>query len=263
MAPPLKKRKVLAGEGGDDGDLDSVDSSPTSVTQVHASLNNAHPLLDVEMSDQKRHSPPLPPPRKYVQFKRDRVSGKIREEFIESNFFAQEDMCALWSTKSELADTTQAATQVINEIKTRNPAYVQEVVRIFQECSRETNLQRIVSSHLPILLNPPSLELRGLERQVHQMLSKYRALHRHNVLEVQKNKLPTQSSDEIIRHQRILRSTSMNTSRVSRALAIVWAHGDAMQVAHMVREELASIPRDAASSDDSRKPSPVRRESTE
>jgi hypothetical protein len=212
--------------------------------KLHAALDHAPPIDLVEGGDRKRRrlaqNPVVGKKGKAVRFDRDPLNGKIRKEIIASNL-TQGDLDIIWSSRSEIRQTFRECDKALKDAKSENGAYVKEIILLFQECSKESNIPKLVSTHESILLNPPREDLRGLERQMHKMLSQYRTFHVKSLLKAQK-KLTKSEAD-----RRMLRSMSMSTSRVSRAWAIVLAHGDMLQVSKMIRQELASSARPASS----------------
>jgi hypothetical protein len=232
--------------GNDTGDADSVSSSPQSVMKIHSALDRTIPIKIVEGKDRKRQRVAQSPVARKkgkasVSFHRDPVNGKIRKDIIASNL-TQEDLDILWYSRSEIRQRFHECDTTLKDAKRHCDAYVKEIILLFQQCSKESNIPKLVSTHASILLNPPREDLRGLERQMHKMLSQYRTFHVKSILKVQK-KLMTKSEAQ----PSMLRSTSISTSRVSRAWAIVLAHGDTLQVAKMIRQELGSSARLASS----------------
>jgi hypothetical protein len=228
-------------------DDESVNSSPPSVMKFHTVLDNA-PTMNFEEGRNKTkrqrlsQSPLGKKKGKTVRFDRDPGTGKIIKWIIASNI-SQKDIKPLWFSRSEIRQMSREAHQILIDVNDGNNEYASETIRLFQECSRkESNIpkliSKLISSDESALLDPPRDDLRGLERQMHTMLSTFRTFHVRSLLKIQK-KLNKLTKAEV--HQRLLRSTSMNTSRVSRTWAIVLAHVDSMQVTKIIREELRLI----------------------
>jgi hypothetical protein len=168
---------------------------------------------------------------KRVRFDRDPVTKKIRNER------SKEDLKSLWSSRCELEKNRTEAGEALRNVSIGSKHYTKGVIRLFQECSsKQSNISKLLSSCESTLLNPPREDLRGLERQMHKGISQYRTFHVRTLLKQQQTL--TKKSET---HQRMLRSISLNTSRVSRVWAIVLAHGDSIQVVNMVREEIGSF----------------------
>jgi hypothetical protein len=220
--------------------IESIKASQQSVMQVHIVLDNARNVNFAEGRETKRQRlslSPLGKEGKTVRFDVDPVTGKIRKRLIASNI-SQEDIKPLWFSRSEIQQILREANQILINVKVGNNGYASETIRLFQECSKESNIPKLIASNESALLSPPRDDLRGLERRMHTILSQFRTFHVRSLLKTQK-KLKKLTKSEL--HQRLLRSTSKHTSRVSRAWAIVLAHGDSMQVIKIIREELRQI----------------------
>jgi hypothetical protein len=219
-------------------ETNSVNSSPTSVLQeAHSSLRHGSPpfpIVERRGLKRRRSCPSTNPQTKKVRFDGHPENGRMQKRFIESNV-AQDHIPTLWTPRSELRQTYRQATEAVREIRQRKDPYVQQIVCLFQACSKpSTNLPQLVYDHMTTLENPPREDLRGLERNLHSMLNEYRAFHVKRLLKMQKE-LPSKQPET---HTRLLRIVSKNTSRVSRAWALVLANGDLIQVSKIVREEL-------------------------
>lgn len=239
QAPPTPARQQ-------DGSVSSESVSPTSVMAINSAVLDNAPPMDLKSKARgtkrpRKDSPPSSDAKrpsasgskgKKVRFDRDSANGKIRKEAI-SSITNQCDVNDLWSSRAELRETFRECDLTLKEVKKDNGSYVQEIIRLFSECSNQKcNVPKLIKTHQSILLNPPREDLRGLERQMHKMLSQYRTFHVKSILKVQKK---LTKSEE---HRRMLRSMSMRTSRVSRAWSIILAHGDNMQVHKMIKQEL-------------------------
>jgi hypothetical protein len=211
-----------------------VNSSPTSVLQVHPSLKHSAPpfaIIDRRAIKRLRFSQPQ---TKKVRFDINMENGRVRERFIESTV-AQGHLPTLWMPRSEFRKTCRHATHALRETRQHQDQYVQQIVRLFQACSKPSpNLLQLVCDHKTTLDHPPREDLRGLERNLHSMLTQYPVFHVKRFLKIQKE-LPSKQPET---RTRLLRIVSINTSRVSRAWALILANGDLIQAAKIVREEL-------------------------
>ena len=124
---------------------------------------------------------------------------------------------------------------------------------LYQESTDRTNTQRAASAILQGLTarellaalttssNDTQSDARGLEPFLHPCIKQSRAAHVLGVLMIQRalqNNQETSSSLDSDTMQQVLRTRSLQTSRASRVLARLLAHGDSMQVTRLLRQEL-------------------------
>jgi hypothetical protein len=164
---------------------------------------------------------------KRVTFCQGPSQGSIREDFIESSFKLEEDAKPLWWSRDEIRQILRQNVQVLDELKDEDPSYMQGVTKLFQECSKGST-----SANCNILLNAPRDDIRGLERQMHKMISQHRASHVRSIVKIQRHVRRKEIGE------RLLRRLSAKSSRASRVMAQVMAHYDSMQLASMIRQEL-------------------------
>jgi hypothetical protein len=164
-----------------------------------------------------------------------------------------------WYSKTEL-DTFKklAHTSVLKFHKTKNANQVKEsFCNLLAECAppspskrrREDlgvlpkNAQKDAQQVLRAL---ESSDMRGLEAFAHRAVQQHRHWHVRNIVAVQaaaesNSKLSSTSASSTTLdspQERLLRSVSMRSSRASKIIARLLGHGDSIQVASMIQEEL-------------------------
>jgi hypothetical protein len=172
--------------------------------------------------------------RKKVGFCLDPANGDIRKELVDSTW-TLETITPLWWSRDEIRQMVRRNQQALDKLKDDNQSYIQSIVGLFQQCAAKSNAQDLVDANHKFLLNPPREDIRGLERRMHKMLSRYRAFHVRGLLKIQRDVIEKDLRESS------LRSLSTKTSRVSRVMAQMLAFGDAIQVASMIRQELTMV----------------------
>jgi hypothetical protein len=156
---------------------------------------------------------------------------------IHSNL-TEELVQELWFSRQEIQDFHGEAKQQANDFREEHSELVQELCTLVQTCSTK-------GSSLPALFRSPSAQqiikalpgttVRGLEGRLHVIFGRSRVLHRQGLLALQKHCPQSHDADYL---EQLLRSRSLDTSRASRALARLLAHGDYLHIVDVLRQEL-------------------------
>ncbi len=168
-------------------------------------------------------------PQHQVRFS-DQVS------IINSNL-SEELVQELWFSRQEIQDFHKEAKQQAKDFREQHSELVQELGTLVRTCANESSLQALFRSPSAqqIMKSLPGTTVRGLEGRLHVNVGRNRVLHRQGLLALQKH-CPKNHDAEFL--EQLLRSRSLYTSRASRALARLLAHGDYLHMADSIRQEL-------------------------
>jgi hypothetical protein len=173
----------------------------------------------------------LTKPRKRVYFSRSPVPEIASEA-------TREEVANSWLTKAETSQIALEAKRDAQSFRQRSPESCDAFLALFQECSKKLiskkNLCVAKCAQTILHFETP---IRGLERRMHSEMRTYRVFHVQSLLKIQE-KCSFMSTTNKKSQPEILRYRSLQTSQGSRALARLLGHGDAIQVANAVREEL-------------------------
>jgi hypothetical protein len=155
------------------------------------------------------------------------INSNLTEELVQE----------LWFSRQEIQYFHKEAKQQAKAFREQHTELVQEFGTLVRTCTKESSLQALFRSPSAqqIIKSLPGTTVRGLEGQLHASVGQYRVLHRQSVLAIQK-RCPKNHDAEFLEH--LLRSRSLYTSRASRALARLLAHGDYEHMAAIIRQEL-------------------------
>jgi hypothetical protein len=159
--------------------------------------------------------------------------NQIKTEQIESQLsLTPEERQNMWWTKKENSRIYEKTKALIIHFRTEQTDYLTDFNQMFKECagasSKRLRDYGFVDLH-------GRREARGLERQIHAILPKYRNKFVEYVLEVQA-KIPKEVEPEV--KSRMLCAKSLQLSRPSRALARINAYHDLNEVLKMIKDEL-------------------------
>ena len=196
-------------------------SSPTSVIQTNNWENKQILLEFPDLISQSR--------------KRVRFSSKPAQEIASEATI--EEVASLWLTKAETYQIALEAKRAVKSFqKHSNPEACDAVLELFQECSRPKTNSLYVSENAQTILYSET-PVRGLERLMNSELKKARVYHVQSLLKIQGKCNSSSACDQSCRLE-ILRYRSLQTSKGSRALARIFAHGDELQVVSAMQFEL-------------------------
>jgi hypothetical protein len=197
-------------------------SPPTSVVQEASRQWDCIPEVpDIFLCPHHQHQ---------VRFS-DQVS------ILNSNLTEEELLQDLWFSIQEIQDFRKEAKQQAKDFREQHSELVQELGTLARTCSKESSLQALFCSPSAqqIMKSLPGSTVRGLEGRLHVNVGRYRDLHRQGLLSLQK-RCPKNHDPGVL--EQLLRSRSLYTSRASRALARLLAHGDYLHMADSIRREL-------------------------
>jgi hypothetical protein len=169
-------------------------------------------------------------PQHQVRFS-DQVS------IINSNLTEEELLQELWFSGQEIQDFRKEAKQQAKDFREQNSELVQELGTLARICTKESSLEALFRSPSAqqVMKSLPGSTVRGLEGRLHVIVVRNRILHRQGLLALQKH-CPKNHDAEFL--EQLLRSRSLYTSRASRALARLLAHGDYLHMAAIIQQEL-------------------------
>jgi len=150
----------------------------------------------------------------------------------------------IWWAKDEIKAFQKNARDQARQFRDSQMGYATDLGTFFQECKNTKSLQACVNSSTAKRLkrfqgttsSPGSTPVRGLEGTLNATVSQSRVYHIRSLLAIQKA-CPSRVSESL---SELLRCRSRQTSRASRALALLLAQRDYINMLDMVREELAS-----------------------
>jgi hypothetical protein len=151
--------------------------------------------------------------------------------------FAKELVHELWFSRQEIQEFHKEAKQQAKDFREQHSELVQELGTLVRTCTKESSLQALFRSPSAqqIMKSLPGTTVRGLEGHLHGIVGRYRVLHRQGLLTIQK-RCPKKYDADFL--EQLLRSRSLYTSRASRALARLLAHGDYQHIAAITQQEL-------------------------
>jgi hypothetical protein len=155
------------------------------------------------------------------------INSNLTEELVQE----------LWFSRQEIQDFHKEAKQQAKDFREQHSELVQELVSLVRTFTKETSLQALFCSPRAqqIMKSLPGATARGLERHLNVIFGRYRVLHRKGLLAIQKRCPPMHDAAFL---EQLLRSRSLYTSRASRALARLLAHGDSLHLAASIWQEL-------------------------
>jgi hypothetical protein len=156
---------------------------------------------------------------------------------IINSHLTEELVQALWFSRQEIQDFHIEAKQQAKDFREQHSELAEELGTLVRTCTKESNLPALFDSPSAqqIMKSLPGTTVRGLEGHLHVIVGRYRALHRQGLLVIQK-RCPKKHDAAFL--EQLLRSQSLYTSRASRVLARLLAHGDYLHMAAMIRHEL-------------------------
>jgi hypothetical protein len=144
----------------------------------------------------------------------------------------------LWWSRSEIRKFQKQAKIDAKDFRESNDTFVYDLEELFRASKSETSLQSLMRCPCARrIMEYPEYDMRGLERSLHSIVGQYRFFHCRSLLAIQKA-CPIEDSEYL---GQLLRSRSIESSRASRVLARLLAHGDYLQTAEMIRQELDSL----------------------
>jgi hypothetical protein len=163
-----------------------------------------------------------------------RFSGQIS---IRNSNLTEELVQELWFTRQEIQDFHKEAKQQAKEYREQHSELVQDLDTLVRSFTKEPSLQALFNSPSAqqIMKSLPGTTVRGLERYLHVNIGRYRVRHGRGLLAIQK-RCPKKHDAALL--EQLIRSRSLCTSRASRALARLLAHGDFLYLAAIIRQEL-------------------------
>jgi hypothetical protein len=155
------------------------------------------------------------------------INSNLTEELVQE----------LWFSSKEIQDFQKEAKQQAKDFREQHSDLVQELGTLVRACAKESSLQTLLRSPSAqqIMKSLPGTTVRGLEGHLHAIVGRHRVLHLQGLLAIQK-RCPKKYDVEFL--EQLLRSISLRTSRASRTLAILLAHGDYLYMATIIRQEL-------------------------
>jgi hypothetical protein len=159
-----------------------------------------------------------------------------------NDYLTEELLQELWFSRQEIQDFHKEAKQQAKDFREQHSQLAQELGTLARRCTQEessSSLQAIFRSPRAqqIMKCVPGTTVRGLEGHLHVIVGRNRVLHRQGLLALQ-NCCPTKHQHDTELLEQLLQSRSLTTSRASRALARLLAHGDYLHMADMIRQEL-------------------------
>jgi hypothetical protein len=166
----------------------------------------------------------------------NQVSFSDQVNIINSNW-TEELAQELWFSRQEIKDFHKEAKQQAKDFREQNSELVQELGTLVRACTKESSLQALFRSPSAqqIMKALPGTTVRGLEGHLHAIVGRCRVLHRQGVLAIQERCLKEHDAEGL---EQLLRSRSRYTSRASRTLARLLAHGDYEHMATIILQEL-------------------------
>jgi hypothetical protein len=244
----------------------------TTSTEYCASLPNT-PLAQDAVGQCRDDDPPHAPKRKFVDQKarhrliepHKQVSFSPDMEEIIALPTAHHDHCTdtyplwnmelvvdprhsvqqRWYSRAELDTFKKLAHTSVLKFHKTNAIQVKAFCSLLVECSSSSSsssrLLVVPDNAQKVLRELESSDMRGLEAYVHRAFRERRHWHVKSLVAAQtasKSQKLLSSTTTRDSRERLLRSVSMRSSRASKIIARLLGHGDAVQVASMVREEL-------------------------
>jgi hypothetical protein len=176
------------------------------------------------------------------------LDGKVRKVAQKSVHFSsnasqeiasdasEEEATETWLTRSEYKQIHTRAKGDIKNFRQYSHESYDAFLALFQECSQEPNFRKLLDTKSAQTVIRYKTPVRGFENRMHSVVVRYRAFHVQGLLAIQEHCRYVSTPSEI--REDMLRSRSLHTSRASRSLARILAHGDAMQVANTLQEDL-------------------------
>jgi diadenosine tetraphosphate (Ap4A) HIT family hydrolase len=166
------------------------------------------------------------------------INSNLTEELVQE----------LWFSRQEIQDFHKEAKQQAKNFREQHSELVQEFATLVRTCTKESSLKALFRSSRAqqIMKSLPGTTVRGLEGHLHVIVRRHRVLHRQGVLAIQK-RCPKKHDAEFL--EQLLRSISLYTSRASRSLARLLAHGDSLHMTAIFRQELRESNEDIVSVD--------------
>jgi hypothetical protein len=155
------------------------------------------------------------------------INSNLTEELVQE----------LWFSRQEIQDFHKEAKQQAKDFREQHSELVEELATLVRTCTKEPSRRALLRSPCAqqIMKSLPGSTARGLEGHLHVIVGRYRVLHRQGLLTVQM-RCPQNHDAEFL--EQLLRSQSLYTSRASRALARLLAHGDYEHMVATIRQEL-------------------------
>jgi hypothetical protein len=151
----------------------------------------------------------------------------------------------LWFSRQEIQGFHKEAKQQAKDFRGKHSELVQELGTLVRTFTKVSSLSPQALFRSPgaeqIMKSWPDTTARGLEGHLHAIFGRYRVLHRQGLLRIQKC-CPKKHDATFL--EQLLRSRSQYTSRASRAFARLLAHGDALHMAAIIRQELRELNED-------------------
>jgi hypothetical protein len=151
-----------------------------------------------------------------------------------------DDEYELWWSRSEIKKFQKQAKLDAKDFRESNDTFVHDLEEFFRASKSERSLQSLMRCPCARrIMESPEYDIRGLEPFLHSIVGQYRFFHCRSLLAIQKA-CPIQDREYL---EQVLRCRSNESSRASRVLARLLAHGDYLQAAEMIRQELDSLSR--------------------
>jgi hypothetical protein len=169
--------------------------------------------------------------------KRVRFSPSKSNDIIAPSDLSEEEVKGMWLSRQELKEFKKSARLNVIGFRIENGLYLKDFPVLFQACSSKE------SNHIQSLLRTESAQryletiasssIRGLEGFSHPIVRQHRTSHVQKLLVVQAKATACAELRETV-----CRVVSMNSSRASRVFGRLLGHGDAIEVARIILEEL-------------------------
>ena len=195
----------------------------------------ASPTGVVEAMDLWEGIPGIPDiweePKKSVRFARGVVIIPSEEMDIEEED-DDDQQRACW-TKEEIKEFQLEAKREAKAYRESHSDHVQSLASLYQECKDDSKARTVLHSpSAQEIMRLPATSVRGLEGHLHVSVPQHRIYHQRSLLAVQRSMQGNPNLDHV------LRTSSLYTSRGSRTLARLLAHGDYVQVRTLIQQEL-------------------------
>ena len=159
-------------------------------------------------------------------------NNNVHRDYIDSNFFlTEEDIKQLWWSREDILKIYQEARAVVAYYRKHRTDYTSQFNDLFAKCAKTSRVLR----EYGIVAMSTRRSARGLERHIHDVLTKYKSNFIGSLLEIQ-SKMPPEMDPQA--RSRLLAVKSCQLSKPSRNLAKFLAQQDSDEVIDQIRREL-------------------------
>ena len=167
---------------------------------------------------------------------RSSANDAVEIESESDLYLTPEEMTLVWWSNEEVRENYQSAKDFAADFRRDNLESLNQYNELFLLCSDKSSVDfKDLPSTQVAMAVLAQRDVRGLERSIHPIISTHRAKYTKTFLILQ-SKVPKEMS--LAAKERVLCARSMQISRPSRAMARLLGHGDRLEVAKLITQEL-------------------------